>query len=238
MNWLKDDQFVTKALRLRVLTLYSVFTPKVIHSFCGQKWPQKITILILAILLTACSASAPRSPGDICLIFKEKRSWYKAAYRMEKQWGVPLQIPMAIMHQESKFVADARPPRRYLLGIIPWGRTSSAYGYAQAKTGTWSDYRRATGNGGADRDDFSDAIDFIGWYVSESHRRNGVSKWDANAQYLNYHEGWGGYKRGSYRKKQWLLGVAGKVQRRAERYGAQYRQCKETLKLSWFERLF
>ena len=33
---------------------------------------------------------------------------------------------------------------RYFLGIIPLGRESSAFGYAQALDGTWTDYKKAT----------------------------------------------------------------------------------------------
>ena len=40
--------------------------------------------------------------------------------------------------------------------MIPWGRVSSAYGYSQAKTPTWDDYKRETDNSWADRSDFSD----------------------------------------------------------------------------------
>ena len=93
---------------------------------------------------------------------------------------------------------------QYFLWIIPTGRASSAYGYSQAKTMTWSDYIRESKNSGADRDDFDDAIDFMGWFAYKTHKINGVSKWDAYGQYLNYHEGWGGYKRGTYKKKKWL----------------------------------
>ena len=39
---------------------------------------------------------------------------------------------MAIIKQESSFIADAKPDRRKLLGFIPWKRKSSARGYAQA----------------------------------------------------------------------------------------------------------
>jgi hypothetical protein len=119
---------------------------------------------------------------------------------------------MAIIHQESKFRRDARPPKKRVLGFIPWGRASSAYGYAQAKDDTWDWYISKTGNRGADRDDFEDAVDFVGWYCSMTHRTNGVSKWDAYNQYLAYHEGHGGYRRRTYNKKAWLLGVARKVE--------------------------
>ncbi len=210
---------------------------RVIHRFCEQKKPF-FAVLLLSALMVGCTANAPRQTDNLCAIFKEKRDWYKAAKRSEKRWRVPLQVPMAIMYQESSFKAKARPPRDYLLGVIPWGRVSSAYGYAQAKTGTWKDYKRETGNRWADRDDFSDAVDFMGWFMDKTHRINNVSKWDAKAQYLNYHDGWGGYKRGTYRKKHWLLKTADRVGVRASRYGAQYRGCKDELDAGWFRRLF
>ena len=210
---------------------------KDIHRFCEQK---KVLLmgLFIVVLLAGCSVSQPRQPDNLCAIFKEKRDWYKAAKRTEKRWRVPLQVPMAMMYQESSFKAEAKPPRDYLLGIIPFGRKSSAYGYAQAKTGTWKDYKRETGNAWADRDDFDDAIDFMGWFVDKTHRINGVSKWDAKGQYLNYHEGWGGYKRGTYWRKAWLVKTAERVKARAGRYGAQYKRCKDELEAGWFRRLF
>ena len=66
-----------------------------------------------------------------------------------EKWGVPIPVQMAIMHQESHFVADAQPPRTWLLGIIPWFRPSSAYGYAQAIDETWDDYLDKAGSWGA-----------------------------------------------------------------------------------------
>jgi len=76
-------------------------------------------------------------------------------------------------------VADAQPPRPWLLGFIPLPRASSAYGYAQAKDETWDNYQDKAGCWGADRDEFSDATDFIGWYCSISYTRLGISKLDA-----------------------------------------------------------
>jgi len=219
------------------LATNSGFILKDIHRFCEQK-KSGILVLLLCTLLLGCAANVPRNPDDLCAIFKENRDWYKAAKRTEKRWKVPLQIPMAMMYQESSFKAKARPPRNYVLGFIPWGHVSSAYGYAQVKTGTWKDYKRETGNGWADRDDFNDAIDFMGWFMNKTHRINKVSKWDAREQYLNYHDGWGGYRKGTYKKKAWLMATADKVKVRAGRYGAQYRQCKDELDAGWFRRLF
>jgi hypothetical protein len=141
---------------------------------------------------------------------------------------------LAMMYQESSFKADARPPMQYFLWFIPTGRASSAYGYAQAKDEVWEEYQDQSGNGWSDRDDFADAIDFMGWYTSKSQRINGTSKWDAYNQYLNYHEGWGGFSRGSYRQKSWLLPVARKVEARSRRYAQQMHSCRDELDSSWF----
>ena len=184
--------------------------------------------------LAGCSTSPPESPDNLCLIFEEKDDWYDAAKDSKEKWGAPVHVMMSMMYQESSFRHDAEPPMDYFLGFIPIGRMSSAYGYAQAKTDTWEDYVRETGNSWADRDDFDDAIDFMGWFVYKTHKLNGISKWNANKQYLSYHEGWGGYRRGTYRKKKWLIKTANKVNVRSKRYAKQYRSCKGDLDSSWF----
>jgi hypothetical protein len=191
------------------------------------------------LFLGACTTTPPKNISNICEIFTEKRDWFETATDMKNKWGVPIHIPMAMMYQESSFKAKARPPKDYLFfGLIPWGHVSSAYGYSQAKTLTWDDYKRETNNSWADRTDFSDAMDFMGWFITKTNKINGVSKWDAKLQYLNYHEGWGGYKRGSYNKKAWLKDVAGKVDARSLRYATQLKTCEEELSKGWFWRLF
>ncbi|MGB3727033.1 MAG: hypothetical protein WA981_14865 [Glaciecola sp.] len=194
---------------------------------------------IFVLFLGGCSTTQPKYRENLCKIFEEKDDWYDAAADMREKWGVPIHVPMAMMYQESSFRHNAIPPRDYVFfGLIPWGRVSSAYGYAQAKTMTWTDYKKETGNSFADRDDFEDAIDFMGWFISKTHKINRISKWDAGAQYLNYHEGWGGYKRKSYRKKPWLVKVARKVDVRSKRYSAQLKKCEDDLDDNWFIRLF
>jgi hypothetical protein len=183
------------------------------------------------LLLAGCATTAapPSEPNNLCAIFRQRPSWYQAALHTQKKWGVPPQVPMAIMYQESSFRAKALPPRYYFLGFIPWGRVSSAYGYAQAKDGTWADYQREAGSWFSDRDNFDDAMDFMGWYVDKTQKLDGISKWDAYGQYLAYHEGWTGYRQRSYAGKSWLMNVARPVQVRAEQFGAQYRSCQGSL---------
>lgn len=201
----------------------------------------KLTLIIMfsTLFLTSCTVTPPQNISNICDIFTEKREWFETSLDMKKKWGVPIHIPMAMMYQESSFKAKARPPKDYLFfGLIPWGRVSSAYGYSQAKTPTWGDYKRETDNSWAQRADFSDAMDFMGWFINKTNTLNGVSKWDAELQYLNYHEGWTGYKRGSYNKKAWLKDVAKKVEARSLKYATQLKTCEEELSRGWFWRLF
>lgn len=191
---------------------------------------------IFLSLLTGCSSTSttpPRDPENLCSIFKEKPGWHDSAKAMEKRWKVPVYVPMAMMYQESSFKHDARPPKKYIMGFIPNGRVSSAVGYSQALDGTWAQYKKSRGRSFADREDFDDAMDFMGWYVNNTTRMNGVSKSDAYNQYLNYHEGQTGWRRKTFNKKPWLKTVARKVDSRSKRYASQYRACSFQKKSWW-----
>ncbi len=181
-----------------------------------------------------CGTNPPANVENICAIFEEKDKWYKAAKKSEKRWGTPIHVQLAIIRQESTFEFDAKPERRRLLGFIPWKRPSSAYGYAQALDSTWSLYERETGRRWADRDDFDDAIDFVGWYTHKSQQTVGISKWDPYNQYLAYHEGQTGWKNRSYRFKGELKQIARRVDYRAREWGAQLRRCEEDLDDGWW----
>ena len=188
----------------------------------------RLLVIVCALTLSACATYKPSKIDDICSIFRGETDWYKAAKTANKRWGTPIPVMMAIIKQESSFQADVRPDRPYFL-FIPLPRRSSAYGYAQAQNPAWSYYRRYTGNWSHDRDEFADAINFVGWYTDKSQKNLGLSKWDAYKQYLAYHEGWGGYKSGSYKKKSFLPGVAAKVKRQSDMYTAQLKQCGPSL---------
>ena len=189
--------------------------------------------VLLATLLSGCSSDPPQNITDSCKIFEDRHGWYRDAKRATERWGTPIHVQLAIIYQESKFVGDARPPRDHVLWVIPWGRISSAYGYAQAKDSTWEWYLDKTGNSGADRDDFEDAVDFVAWYVDMSKQMLGISKWDAYSQYLAYHEGQTGYRNGSYKGKPWLIKVAKRVSARAAGYHTQLARCEDTLDEGW-----
>jgi hypothetical protein len=183
----------------------------------------------LVVIMAGCVHKRPSNIDNLCEIFREKPSWYKAAKRSSERWGGPIHLPMAIMYQESSFRRKARPPMRYFLGFIPYGRASDAYGYSQALEGTWKEYEREAGSAFSSRSNFGNAFDFIQWYMDKSYKRNGVSKWDGYAQYLNYHDGHGGYARGTYLGNDWLIATARKVDQRAKKYSSQLASCKQEL---------
>ena len=191
------------------------------------------SLLLSFVFLAACSTSPPKNIDNTCDIFDEKTYWYEATKESFERWGVPIHVQLAIIYQESSFKSKAKPPMEYFLWIIPIGRASDAYGFAQVKDETWDWYIERSGHRGADRDDFDDAVDFIGWYGNHTHRTLGISKWDAYNQYLAYHEGHGGFKRKSYVKKPWLMSVAKKVKTRAQRYRAQLATCQADLDSRW-----
>lgn len=188
-----------------------------------------VMLCLPVLVLTGCVTAPPSNTSNLCSIFKEKHGWYAAADDARKRWGAPIPVQMSIIDQESHFKAKARPPRKHLLWIIPWTHISSAYGYTQALDSTWDHYKSQTGHSFADRDDFSDATDFVGWYIDQSHRILGISKSDAYRQYLAYYVGTGGYRQGVYRRKPWLMRTARRVQSRANRYGRQLAGCRSEL---------
>ncbi|VCU57343.1 putative lipoprotein [Tritonibacter mobilis] len=189
-----------------------------------------ISALALLLALAACGGgynSPPRDLDNACSIVTERPKYLRAFQDTERRWGVPIHVQMATIHQESRFIGNARTPQKYTLGVIPMGRVSSAYGYGQALDGTWEDYKKDTGRRRARRDKIEDATDFMGWYMTRSFQRNGIPLTDARNQYLAYHEGHAGYARGTFSRKTWLLNVANKVEARSNAYQVQLSNCRK-----------
>jgi hypothetical protein len=186
--------------------------------------------LVLALGLAAC-ASAPQPSNaeiaDACLMLKENKSWHKALRASAKEWGAPMGYQLAVIKQESSFNSKAKAPYgdRKWFGLVQGDRLSSAHGYAQALDITWDTYKSQTGHGGADRRNFKDSADFIGWYFASAGKRANLGQYDYKAHYLAYHEGATGYLQGSWRNKDWLIEAANKVATQAARYESQIGGC-------------
>ncbi len=189
---------------------------------------KKILAILFLGVLVSCgdpNGPAPKNQDDACEILRQRPGWYDAMVRSEQRWGVPVSVQMAVIWKESSFRQYARP-RTEPKGSSDRGELrSSAYGFPQALDGTWDWYRESTGNRSARRDNYKDAADFVGWYAEQSLNRSGVSKTDAYNLYLTYHQGHGGYNRGSYKSQDWLLQVARQVDNRADIYQAQLPYC-------------
>lgn len=197
----------------------------------------RFSCILLAMLLTlaGCASAPPRQQQNLCSVFDQYPEWYDYARSSEKKWGVPPHILMAFIKQESSYRHNAKPDFEWFL-FIPLGRPSSAEGYAQIQDPAWQDYRKETGGLFKSRSDMEDALDFIGWYNNKSNKLLGISKWDPRRLYLAYHEGHGGYRRGSYKSKPELIRIADRVDYTAREYGAQLRQCEERFRCqSWYE---
>ncbi|ETX30010.1 lytic transglycosylase [Roseivivax isoporae] len=191
---------------------------------------RSLRALVILLLVASCggggSSTPPSNLDNACEIVRERPQYYRAFKAAERKWGVPVHVQMATIHQESKFVGDARTPFQYSLGVIPIGRQSSAFGYSQALDGTWEEYQAGHGGYRTRRDHINDATDFMGWYMTQTRDSLGISLWDARNQYLAYHEGRTGYARGSYNQKAWLLRVSDRVASRAALYQAQLASCR------------
>lgn len=195
-------------------------------------------VSILFIFVIACTSNQQINTADSCIIFDQKKNWYKATKKSYEKWETPIALQLAIINQESSFNQFAKPERKKFLGIFPGSRPSTAFGYAQVTNPTWEWYKTKTGNNNASRANFSDVTDFIGWYTTQSKNIIGISKNDFYNQYLAYHEGQGGWKKKSYLKKKWLIEVAKNVERNAKMYNNQLKDCENSLNRKGFFGIF
>jgi len=193
----------------------------------------KFFIFLSIFYLYGCTPPPPKNVDNICSIFSEYKNWYWITKCSERQWGVPISVQMAIIHQESKFNGKAQPLRTKLLWVIPWKRPSTAYGYSQALQTTWDHYLLSLGLTRR-RSDFASASDFIGWYSNQAYKKANIKKDNAYQLYLAYHEGIGGYLKKTYLKKPWLIAVAHKVSARSQKYQSQLNTCEKKFKKKWW----
>ena len=187
-----------------------------------------ILIFTVSVSLFGCSVinpSVPRNQDNACSILDEHRNWKRYLTRSKRQWGIPIEIQMAVVWKESNFQSRVKPPRKKILWIIPGKRPTSAKGYAQAIDGTWDLYKRNTGKRFVRRTSFKHSTDFIGWYLNRAHEKLKISKTDAYNLYLAYHEGISGYSQKSYKSKTSLKSAANKVQQKATLYKKQLKKC-------------
>ncbi len=188
----------------------------------------KVAVVVALATLAGC-ASQPRQINNVCAVFEQNdgwfTNWHRSAKTAERKYGIPVPVLMATVRKESGFKSNARPPRKKILGFIPGKRPSSAYGYSQALDGTWAQYVTETGNFGARRTSFADAVDFVGWYHAKTVRTYGVAPDDTFNLYLAYYHGWSGYGRGTWRNNTSIQNYARDADAMARRYATQLASC-------------
>lgn len=188
-------------------------------------------LIPLIVALSGCttvphSAEQPRTekqPRDIenlCSIFAEKEHWVGAARTSHEKWNLPVELMMAIIRHESAFIANSRP--RNNKGEL----LSSAYGYAQALDGTWSQFKNETARRSDKRTDFADAVYFVGWYSNKAMDTHpGLSPYDVIGLYVLYHNGWSSLQQEKEPPSAELLRLATKVYKTTLNYHQQLKQC-------------
>lgn len=194
-------------------------------------------LLLFVLITTSCSdttVNLPDNQQNLCELFREQPRWYDYAKVSEIKWGTPVSSQMAFIQSESSFQSLVRPPRSKLLDLIPWSRTSSAYGYAQAQNQVWQEYLADNASPLARRTHMKYATDFIGWYNQRSQRMLDISMNNPKHLYLAYHEGQTGYRRGSYKAKPQVQLKARQVSERAKKYSNQLAECEDEFKCRHF----
>ena len=193
-----------------------------------------LALALFLIGLSGCVTPTPTRQGNICEVFAQQPDWYAHARASQARWGTPVHVLMAFVRHESSFRSHARPPMRWFF-IVPIGRASSAKGYAQALDRTWEDYKAERGRFRS-RSSMRDALDFIGWYNYKTRRELRISLWDARRLYLAYHEGRGGYRRGTWKRKPGLQRIARRVAATARRYRTQVKRCESRFRCAaWYQ---
>ncbi len=150
---------------------------------------------------------------DICQIIKQHPSWYQDAQKVFKKTQVPVYVQFAIIEKESHFKNNAHNIR------------STAFGYAQVVDEIWDKFKTDTHSTKARRDNFDDAVRFIGWYATQMQQQLHISPKNAYALYLAYHDGADGYLKVQHKKSASSKALALNVAKIARSYQNQLKSC-------------
>ena len=55
-----------------------------------------VTLSLLILFNIACTNIDSYMSADSCILFKEKKNWYKASKKSYDKWGVPISLQLAI----------------------------------------------------------------------------------------------------------------------------------------------
>ena len=72
---------------------------------------------ITIIFIYSCTNVKPESTADSCILFEEKKRWYKDTKKSYDKWGVPISVQLAIINQESSFKSSSSPNSKAIKSI-------------------------------------------------------------------------------------------------------------------------
>ena len=118
---------------------------------------RSLVVVIFGIFflnITGILAEAGYSANtNICQTLKHHPNWQNSLKKADKKYDISPAFTLAVIHQESKFHANAK------------NRHSSAFGYAQVLNGTWKVFQKDV-EPNAKRNNFNDSVEFVDWYMA------------------------------------------------------------------------
>ncbi|GIR11363.1 MAG: hypothetical protein CM15mP22_7830 [Gammaproteobacteria bacterium] len=133
----------------------------------------------------------------------------KYPFNAQQKWGTEPSTVMAIIRQESSFKPNAAPDREKILELF-LGKDLHQQKVISGSKFYMGRLQKRNRKFRASRSSFSSSVDFIGWYLSKAPSAR-IQPQEVDKLYLAYHEGYGGYKRETYKGKSWLIDTARKV---------------------------
>ncbi|WP_150467353.1 transglycosylase SLT domain-containing protein [Francisella sp. SYW-9] len=183
---------------------------------------QSLIIVVFSILFINITGILAKEGSllsrNICQVLKHHPSWRNSLIKADKRYNISPAFTLAVIHQESKFHANAK------------NRHSSAFGYAQAVDGTWRIFQKDV-EPYAKRNDFNDSVEFIDWYMAQLAHKLHIKTSNSFDLYLAYMLGEGGYRDymdNSYKSSSMLHreAIAAKVRLKSQVYSLELKDCK------------
>jgi hypothetical protein len=171
---------------------------------------------LLAFIFMISPGLAHAQTYNACALLERNPGWSDDLKAAQTTWQVTPGTMLAVLDQESRFVASAR-------GAGAGGANPQRnFGYAQANLRTWNWFLRDTGKAAGARTDFGLSADFVGWHFATMERRIGANRTNTIEHYLAYKMGEGGYRRGAPASAR---AVASRVASRARGFDNQLSGC-------------
>ena len=79
-----------------------------------------IVLSLILIFVVACTTMKPKNTADSCILFNEKKNWYKATKKSYDKWNTPISLQLAIINQESSFQTICKTKKKKIIWYNSW----------------------------------------------------------------------------------------------------------------------